>query len=109
MSNENSADGLEQRRPEGGFAEAVVTRTDEGEERLYIGDISGVSLAVWRDGSLHKRYHVIKRVNLPERMGIDALIDWLESGPAVLKDTMESDVPECFGTTVQLTEWYPNA
>lgn len=101
-----------QRAARGGFTEVIVSRADDGEERLYVGEINGTSMlrhqsAEDGDNAQQKRYFIIERVRLPYQMNLDELMEWLKNGPDRMADVMKSDVPECFGSTVGLTEFYP--
>lgn len=100
----------EQRSKRIELTEVVITRSDEGAEYLYVGDITGVSmLQTWEDENgetQHKRFHVVDRVETPKPMSQKEVSEWVKSGPDDLNNKLEHDLPDDLWSGIGITEFH---
>lgn len=94
------------------FTEVLVSREEGGDtERLYIGQIIGTSmLRTWTDedgNEQHTRYVIDERVDTPQPMVLEDVLEWVESAPDELNDVLENDLETDLGKSIGFSEYYP--
>jgi hypothetical protein len=86
------------------FTRVYVTRATNGAEVLYFGGISGTTMY---EPTLDLEFQIADYVCPPQSMDANDLRDWITSAPRPLQQRVTATLPDAFGDTVGITEWYP--
>lgn len=101
QSDATDAQEIEEKRASNPITEVVVTRHEDGDECLYVGDIDPRSesmLQIWDaedgNGKEHRRYMIEDRVQTPSAMTSKEVWEWIESSPEALQVALEHDLED---------------
>jgi hypothetical protein len=86
------------------FTRVYVTKATNGAEMVYFGDIAGTTMY---DPALDMEFQIEDYVCPPQSMDASDLRDWITSAPRELQQRVTATLPDAFGDTVGITEWYP--